>query len=524
MNPPVLSNRFDILASALLIVVIVLATGGLGLYVLSDPGLGDAVAMIRAAELIEDEWMGEVDRGQLVESALGGMFSRLDPYSGYVRTSDFDRMREELSGAYGGIGVSVVRQADGLLVMSVRESGPAGRVGLQTGDIIIAADSVPFAGLSTTEASNLLRGEAGTTVLALIFHPIIGDTTEVELARERIPLVHVAYSGLTANEVMYVRLLDFDAGASEDVHQAVDSMLEASENKPAGLILDLRGNPGGLFSEAYLTSSLFLPRGTFIVGTDGRSRWNEETHTAMYGDITDGVPMAVIVDGGSASAAEIVAGSLQQSGRAFLVGDTTFGKGLVQGFVSFPDGNGLRLTISRYYFEHGVYLNTFDSTLNPVGQGLAPDHLYAYPEYDPFVWSLENSLLLQAFANQHSVELIGATAAGERLTIVDAFRRFTRDHDFAFRSPIIEAADEIVRRTENGAASPRTQAMARRLADASRDADGHTFAEHTDYIIRRLRQIAYEREYGTVRAYRDVIVPERGDIQLAETLLLQERP
>ncbi|MBU2534462.1 MAG: hypothetical protein KKB37_17110, partial [Alphaproteobacteria bacterium] len=338
------------------------------------------------------------------------------------------------------------------------------------------------------------------------------------------PLVHVPYAGYTADDFLYIRLLDFDAGASDEVKLALDTLLTKPNHHAAGVILDLRGNPGGLFSEAYRTASLFLPMGTFIVGTDARSRWNDETHIAMHGDLTDGLPMAVMVDGGSASAAEIVSGALQASDRAFLVGDTTFGKGLVQGFVSFPDGDGLRLTISRYYVGDHEYLNTFDSTLNPVGNGLIPDYFYQYPELDPYIGSLENSLLLQEFANGHSQSLLAVDNDSlAELAVIEAFSVFLDSSRFNFQSPILEAAETVALRAGNHHAGPATQALADRFVRLAREADRQLLRENRNYVLMRLRQIAYERDYGSDRTYRDVIVPNRGDIQLAASLLRQRQ-
>jgi len=210
MTPSAVVDRNDLLVAMLLIVVMIFLTGAMGLYVLSDPGLRSVMQLVRAGELIETDYGEPFDGDQLYNSGLSGMFSILDPFSGFVRARDFDRMAEEMSGAYGGIGVTVVRHEGGLLIMSVRENGPAGKVGLLSGDIIIAADSVPFIGLTVSQASDHLRGPAGSTVLVRIFRPATGDTTEVSLSREDIPLVHVPYAGYTSDDVIYIRLLDFE--------------------------------------------------------------------------------------------------------------------------------------------------------------------------------------------------------------------------------------------------------------------------------------------------------------------------
>ncbi len=517
-------DRSDLFLSMILIVVMVFLTGAMGLFILSDPGLRSAMKLVVVGQLIQDDYGEPFKPDNLFQSSLDGMFSILDPFSGYVRAKDFDRMEEEMGGAYGGIGVTVVHHQDGLLIMSVRENGPAGKVGLLTGDIIIGADSVSFADKTVSQASDLLRGPAGSSVLIRIFRPATGDTTEVSLKRADIPLIHVPFAGYTAEDMLYIRLLDFDAGSSDEVMAALDSLLPKPGHHPAGVIFDLRGNPGGLFSEGYRTASLFLPKGAFIVGTSGRSRWKDETHIAMLGDMTDGLPMAVLVDRGTASAAEIVSGSLQAEGRAFLVGDTTFGKGLVQGFVSFPDGDGLRLTISRYYVGDHEYLNTFDSVLNPVGKGLIPDYYYAFPELDPYIGALEYSLLLQEFAYRHTPSLLSlATDSVSESAALRTFERFADSSHFDFKSPIREAAQTVVDRAEAHQAGPATRKLAGRVLSLAREADRQLLWRNQNYVITRLRQIAFERQYGDERSYRDVILPNRGDIRLAVSLLEQRQ-
>jgi carboxyl-terminal processing protease len=294
--------------------------------------------------------------------------------------------------------------------------------------------------------------------------------------------------------------------------------------EPTGVILDLRGNPGGLFVEAYKTANLFLEGGQFIVGTDGRSRWSEETHSSSGGDITGGLPLAVLVDRGSASSAEIVAGSLRQLGRAFLVGDTTFGKGLVQGYHSLLDGSAVRLTISRYYLADSLYLNEFDSALVDTGHGLVPDHWLRFPQRDGFVRALERSLLLNRFAHEHTDE-IAATADLFELddSWVRRFEVYARAEGFEYHSATTDRTREMVDLVVEGDVSREFRRAAERMLSQSIEHDDARFAEYGDYIKRRLRQIALERKFGSFVAYERAIVPAREDIRLAAALLKERR-
>jgi carboxyl-terminal processing protease len=518
-------DRKSLLVSVVLIIVMVICAGGMSVCVLFDPGLKDAYVMTRVALQIQRLYPEGIDSRRLLTAAREAMFERLDRYSSYVDDHYFDQMDEELTGSYYGIGITVVRDESGLMVMSVRENGPAGRVGLLSGDIIIAADSVNLAGMSSSESATLLRGPEGTQVLITFIRPAVADTVEISITRERIPLMHIPFAGFTPDSVIYIRLLDFEAGATDDLRAALDSLIaDTTRPAPQGLILDLRGNPGGLLLEAYRTADLFLTDGAMIVGTTGRSRWDSRKYLASGTDIADGLPMAVVVDRGSASSSEIVAGALQQAGRAVLVGDTTFGKGLVQGFVRFPDGGGLRLTVSRYYVGDGIYLNAFDSVLNDTGQGLAPDYCFNSVYRSGFALALENSLLLPEFANLYDDDIVAAADSGQLSDKwIERFSRYARSRDFTYRSrstQVVALIAELARLEESG---PDVHGLVDRMLDRSQGDDDRQYAVNGDYIKSRLKQIAIERRYGTYEAYRQVLVKEQPVIRFASEILRERK-
>ncbi len=519
MTSTSLPDRRSLLLSLILLVLLVLLAGGMGAIVMSDPGIAQSITLIRAALAIEGTYVEPVSSRQLVTAGHREIFSRLDRYSAYIPAADLAQIREEWTGEYGGIGVTVVRHDQGLLIMSVREGGPAGRAGLMTGDVIIAADSVDLAGMLLTDASQLLRGPEGTEVLVRVAQYATNDTIEVELTRATLPLIHVPYAGLTPEGMLYVRLLDFESGASEQVRDALDSLLH---HQPRGLILDLRGNPGGLFSEAWRTVSLFVEEGTFIIGTDARSRWKEEHIRASGSDVTGGLPMVVLVDGGSASASEIAAGALQQAERALLVGDTTFGKGLVQGYVRYPDGDGLRLTISRFYFDNDIYLNEFDSMLVDTGHGLIPDYYFDFPSRHEYVRALESSLLLHQFVEEYQDNIVMSTI--EELMSLEWIGQlvwFLEENEFEFATTRTDILREMERRAEAEQRSSQTQAAIAHYLALSVIRDKWQLMQVKDYLAIRFLQIAWEREFGTYRAYDDIIVQFRPDIKYAARILLE---
>jgi carboxyl-terminal processing protease len=524
MTQELFPARRSLVLSSLFATLITFISFGLGIWVLADPGIRAGFVFYRVAHTIDQEYAGSVDWKSAIESSTSSIFGQLDRYSEYLEPRDFDDLGEEMSGGYQGIGVSVIESDSGLLIMSVREEGPAAQAGMLTGDVIIKIDTLSLAHLAVNKASDLLRGPEGTSVHLTIARPATGDTLSVEPTRRRIDFQHVSFAGYTPDSMIYIRLLDFDAGASEDLEEALDSLLNKPGYEAKGLILDLKGNPGGLFSEAYNTASLFLPPGKFIVGTSSRSRWNQEKHYSDAEDVTDGLPMAILVDRGSASAAEIVSGSLKQLGRAVLIGDTTFGKGLVQGYSRFPDGSGGKLTISRYYLDGNLYLNRFDSNMFDTGKGLIPNYQFAYPEDKPFLAALEGSLLPMQFAQLHQDDLLaGPPPLGPDTGWVEQFAVYCSIHKFSYKSPQTESAELLLATAKLERGSPETIRSAEELLRLAKASDYTAFFENQNYILMRLRQIAGERKYGEYRAYSEIVVPQRRDIRFAEEILQEAK-
>ena len=522
MTTPETLSKHSFLLSAVFLFLIVLISGGMSIYVLSDPQLRSISRLAQVAYYVDQLYQDEIDWDQAAESAVNAMFDRLDRYSGYIDPDRWNRVQEEFSGSYSGIGVTVSPHDDGLLIMSVREDGPAHAVGLLSGDVIIAVDSLNIGGMDIQESTGHLRGPANTDVSLTVFRPVDEDTLDFVVTRKEIDFVHIPFAGYTPDTLVYIRLADFDAGVSRDLRDALDSLLDRDTIHPRGLILDLRGNPGGLLNEAFATADLFLADGQLIVGTDGRSRWDEYRYKSSGRDVTNGLPMAVLVDRGSASAAEIVAGSLKQLQRATLVGDTTFGKGLVQGYTRLANGGAVRLTISRYFLEGGVYLNEFDTALIEAGHGLAPDRVISFVERDAFPRALERSLLLQAFANRHQDEIVGAD---DDFALADAwitrFQQFAAEKEFIYES---ETTEHLKALTDLAALNHSTQLhrAVRQMLEDSRRLDQEQFRHYGSYIKMRLKQIAYERASGVYAAYARAVVPARPDIQEAARILKEQ--
>ena len=515
-------QRRSLLLSALFLFLIVLISGGMSVYVVSDPALRQVSKMARVAYVVDHNYMEEVDWNKASRDALDAMFGKLDRFSNYIDPRNWKRVTEEFHGSYTGLGITVMPHDDGLLVMSVRENGPAAEKGMYNGDIILAADSVSLAGREIEDATEHLRGPEGTDVNLQVFRPVDGDTLNFTVTRRKIDLEHIPFAGYTPDTVIYIRLLDFDAGASRDMEAALDSLLHKDDLHPRGVILDLRGNPGGLLNEGYGVANLFLEEGQLIVGTDGRSRWDDYEYRSSGHDKTDGLPLAVLVDEGSASAAEIVAGSLQQLHRASLVGDTTFGKGLVQGFTTLANGGAARLTISRYYLNGRLYLNRFDSVLVDTGRGLVPDYPLTFADQDPFPRDLEHSLLLNRFAIAHQDQIVASGDFALDRSWIDRFKAYADSEAFVYESVSttkLERLNDLAALEHSGA----VQRVVGQLLAISRAEDARQIEHYGDYIAMRLKQLAFERQAGSYTAYAKAIVPARPDIQFAAHLLREPR-
>lgn len=517
----------DLIYSALFAFLILLVGGGMAAYILSDPQLRPVLTAMRTLAALERSYPGELDWPAMTNDGINAMIDRLDRFSGYMQPGDVSRRDEELTGAYGGIGISVSDDPRGLLILSIREGGPAARAGMLIGDVIIQADSASLGGKLSTDAVGLLRGAEGTSVAVTYIRRArpdsAVDTIRATLLRESIRLQHLAYAGYTVDSVIYIRLLGFDAGAADAIRSALDSLMPRGA-APAGLVLDLRGNPGGLLYEARKVAELFLPEGELIVGTKGRIPWLDEQLRSSKDDLLAGKPMVVLVDRSSASASEIVAGALKQLNRATLVGDTTFGKGLVQGFSRFEDGSALRLTQSRYYVAGELFLNRFDSSLNDSGTGIAPHHYRQFHERDPFIRALEGSNLLTRFAIAHEEAIISPGAQfspdGRWLDSVDLF---LRKSGFAHSSHSTLVSELLMHLAANEEASPAIREESRRLDSLADAIDRNAVRLSGDYVLMRIRQLAFERRFGATRAFEEIVVRSHPDILSAASLVTKQQ-
>jgi carboxyl-terminal processing protease len=300
-------------------------------------------------EKVQDEYVDEIDQAEVMDFAINGILQSLDPYSAYMNPKIYEEMQTETSGEFGGLGIEVSMEGGVVKVISPIDDTPAARVGVKAGDYIVRINGEQVQGKTLMEAVNLMRGPVGSPIEITIRRKGLKKAKIFTIIREIIEIKSVI-SKLIDNEIGYLRLRAFNENSSNQLKGEI-SKLEKN-NKLVGYILDLRNNPGGLLSQAVRISDFFLDDGE-IVSTRGRKSRENRKFFAKKGDRIKGKPLIVLINNGSASAAEIVAGALQDQKRAILLGEATYGKGSVQSIIPLRNKGAIRLTISKYYLPSG---------------------------------------------------------------------------------------------------------------------------------------------------------------------------
>ena len=302
---------------------------------------------------VKSSYVDKVDDKQLMEGAIQGMLASLDPHSGFLNKSDFSSLQTQIDGEYGGLGLSVTLEDEAVKVIAPTKDTPADKAGIKSGDYITHLDGKLIFGGTLDEAVEAMRGEPGTSIKLTIVRPGRDAPFDVTITRAIIDLKPVRWE--VKDRIGLITITGFSEETGADVVAAVSSIKKALGAKPLGYIVDLRSNPGGILDEAVAVSDAFLESGEIVSerGRDKRDieRWWAER--AVPGDVTGGAPIIVLVDAGSASASEIVAGALQDHHRGLVMGERSFGKGSVQNVLPLTRDTGLRLTVARYHLPSG---------------------------------------------------------------------------------------------------------------------------------------------------------------------------
>jgi len=300
-------------------------------------------------EKINEEYVDEVDQSKSMDAAINGLLQSLDPYSAYMTPESFEGMQTETSGKFGGLGIEVGMESGVVKVISPIDNTPASKAGLKAGDYIVKIDGVQVQGKSLMEAVDLMRGLVGSSIEITVRRRGIKKALIFNITREIIQIQSVK-SELIDNNIGYIRLTSFNENSSNQIKEKIEKLNKNQNLK--GYILDLRNNPGGLLSQAIRISDFFLENGE-IVSTKSRTISENRKWFAKKGDITKGKALIVLINYGSASASEIVAGALKDHKRAIILGENSYGKGSVQSIIPLKNKGAIRLTIAKYYLPSG---------------------------------------------------------------------------------------------------------------------------------------------------------------------------
>ena len=325
---------------------------------------------------VRSSYVEEVSDQELIEKAIDGMLSGLDPHSGYMNEEIWKEMQMDTKGKFGGLGIEITMEEGFVKVIAPIEDTPAYDAGILAGDFIIQIDDTPVFGLTLNEAVELMRGERGAPIVITISRENT-EPFEVKIIRDYINIRSVKSE--IVDDVGYLRITSFNEQTEKGLIDSIKNIQSNPDNNIIGYVLDVRSNPGGLLTQAVKVTDIFLERGE-IVSTRGRDKKDIKRYRAKKTDRTNGKPLVVLIDGGSASASEIVAGALQDHRRAIIIGTQSFGKGSVQTIIPFQVSNsddltGIRLTTARYYTPSGKSIQ---------GKGITPDMIIEQGEFESY--------------------------------------------------------------------------------------------------------------------------------------------
>ena len=363
-----------------LLVVAVIAAGTTMVSLARSPSASAANSEIykqldlfgEVLERVRADYVEEPKDAKLIESAINGMLTALDPHSAYLNPKHFRDMQVQTRGEFGGLGIEVTMENGVVKVVSPIEDTPASRAGLMSGDLITHLDKEQILGLTLQESVEKMRGPVKSPITLTIVRKGTDDPFEVKVVRDMIHINPVRYN-VEGDDVGYIRITTFNEQTTENLVKAVKDLQKQLGSNLKGYIIDLRNNPGGLLDQAISVSDSFLDQGSIVL-TRGRNLEETQRSNARKGDITDGKQLVVLINGGSASASEIVAGALQDHRRAIVVGTKSFGKGSVQTVMPLRGDGAMRLTTARYYTPSGRSIQAL---------GVSPDIVVAQPRRQP---------------------------------------------------------------------------------------------------------------------------------------------
>lgn len=501
---------------------------------------------------INQKYVDSIDVKEMTYSGIRGMIETLDPFSTLQDVKAHDRLMEMTEGKYEGLGMTIAKRGDFITIISPIEGTPAYRMGLRAGDQVIQIDDESTEGMSTEDASRLMRGERGTTVVLTIKREGVNEPLEYEVERALIELTSVPYHGVMNGGIGYVRLSKFSKESGKELREAVEDL--KNENVK-GMILDLRNNGGGLLDQAVETANLFLERDKLIVYTQGRSEVKREFHATREPVFTDG-PLVVLVNEGTASASEIVSGAIQDWDRGVIIGNTTFGKGMVQQIFGMSNDTYLKLTIAKYYVPSGRCIQKPETAKRrkpgaPVqveedepdslvevekevfytnggrkvygGGGIVPDIEIKRPDLMPIELNLERQSMFFNFAVSYLAKHPDVPRDFEvDDQILEEFGSFLKEKDFTYKSTIELDLEPLKEQIEEQEKSEMFAGAVEGLEQLVEEEKADDFDESIDYIKRSLKRDMLNNLYGQKAYYEEVLLKTDPYIQKAYEILTDE--
>ncbi len=499
---------------------------------------------------INSKYVEEVDPKKMIYAGIKGMLEVLDPFSDMLEKKAYDRLMESTHGKYEGLGMSIDSRDGWITVISPMEGTPAFRMGIQAGDRIVEIDGKPTKGMTTEDASRLMRGPKGTEVILKIQREGSGEGLEYKIKRDVIQLKSVPFYGVIPSpqgKIGYVRLSTFSEDATKELKEAIQGLKEQNID---GLIFDLRWNGGGLLNQAVQVASLFLGKNKLLVYTQGRTDDQEKKFFSQGEPVYSEGPLVVLVDGQTASASEIVAGAIQDWDRGVVIGDTTFGKGLVQQLYEMSDEITLKLTTAKYYIPSGrciqkperskknsdLFLeeesgepDTSSTEEAPAmfftnagrivygGGGIVPDVVLSNELLQPMEINLERKQLFFDFAVKYTSNHkdIPKTFEADEQVLAE-FKEFIKDKKFDYKTPeeiYLDTLEEVVKKEEKLEFYQSALASLRELIAHNKELD---FDKSKEYIKRSIKRDVLTKLYGEKGYYEEVVL--KGDTRIKKAL------
>lgn len=481
---------------------------------------------------LQTNYVDSIDADKSMNTAIGAMLNEIDPYTEYISEGDQDEFLTISTGEYGGIG-SYIGERDGkVYVTEPREGSPSHKVGLKPGDVFVTIDGDSLKGLHSSDISKRLKGQAGTKVAVTVHRPYTEDSIlSFDITREKIELDPVPYYGVVKGDIGYIQLNTFNEKTFEKTRDALLDLKSRPEVK--SIVLDLRGNGGGLLESAVQVVGLFVPKGTEVVRTRGKGLLNEKIYKTTHKPVDTEIPLAVLVNGGSASAAEIVTGALQDLDRAVIVGERSFGKGLVQSTRQLPYNGLLKVTIAKYYIPSGRLIQAIDySHRNPDGTvaripdslttvwhtangrevrdggGITPDVKVEYPEGNRLVYNIVRDNWSFDFANRYAAthDSVPAPEVFEITdTIFGEFKKFIDPDRFKYDRTCEMILDQLEKASKTeGYLNPQVQAQLDSLKVTLKHDLNHDLDQNrktiSEYLASEILQRYYYNRGATIEA------------------------